>query len=149
MDPKTARSLDPKLKEAYDRVMGTLTTSHAATTSPLPSPPPPPLPPPADTQLSKPPFPSLGMPPVQAAQSVAPHSPQQIAEPTIQPQPVQPQAAKPTTSAASSGTTFVAQAHKGKSGVHPAFVATGVVVFFLAYTFFWIKFFNLPLPFIP
>lgn len=38
MDPKTSSSLDPKLKEVYDRVMGTSTTPLKTQTPPLASP---------------------------------------------------------------------------------------------------------------
>lgn len=176
MDPKQQlNQLDPKLKEAYERVMGTPVgatpaqpgTPTAATSAPTPAAP---QPMPANQFAG-------GTTPVQAAQSPQTMPPNPPQMPTVQPiqpampatatpphvqPPVQPPAAFGTTQpaavpavgahptppqgkpgAASHG--FVA----GKKGLRmsPVLLIVGGIIFLLVYTVFWLKFFNIPLPF--
>lgn len=138
MDPK---QLDPKLKEAYDRVMGTSTTPPAANppAAPVVNPSPAPEPIPSNPEpLTQTPF----TPP----QPVTP-------EPVVPNEPVTPQPApaEPTTSVESKVQIngFVAADHQKKSGISPAIVILGVIVFLVVYSLFWIKFFGVSLPFLP
>lgn len=122
MDPKMPSNLDPKLKEAYERVMGT--------TIPKPSAPPTPA---------------------------APSSPNPTAQiPTVEPTPQTPPTPAPSAAPqtmANVGTTpsaFVANPQKGKSGgISPVIIFLGLLVFFIVYALFWLKFFNVSLPFLP
>lgn len=155
MDPKNQLSgLDPKLKEAYERVMGTTippaspppappqepaTSLPTSQTEPLPSPanqtsePAPAQPPPVQEPSQEPP-PQPEPPPVPPAQpSIAP------AEPVPSPvQSVQP-------------TGFVANASKKEKLVglklsRPILMAVGAALLVL-YIFFWMRVFNLSFPF--
>lgn len=130
MDPKNLPNLDPKLKEAYERVMGTSTTPPAvppavhpadAATAPSTPTPPPPAVPPAPTQ----PIP-------------------QTVTPIVTPPPTTTQ-----TSHVHTTTSFVAaDSTKSSAKISPIILLFAGVIFFLVYAVFWLKFFNLPLPFL-
>jgi hypothetical protein len=172
MDPKQQlNQLDPKLKEAYERVMGTpvgtpppptdtaqtggpTASQQAATLSatpfgapPVALNPTPPIPQPPTAQPN--PSPVFGMPqptPNQgnpgAVAFTAPLPGQQpIAPPTPQQGHPQP-GAKP----APGSHGFVAQ----KKGLHisPVLWIMGAIVFVAVYTLFWFKLFNIPIPFV-
>ena len=136
MDPnKSFSGLDPKLQETYNRIMSAAT----------PTPPPaqgtvagqvaPPASAPAQTPL---PDQAAAIPQVTAA----PVQPQTSVNPYGQ-QPAPASAAAPVTTAP----TMDLPTNKTLS---PTIILTlyivGAVIFFIAYTIFWIKIFNLPIP---
>ncbi|MDE2590645.1 MAG: hypothetical protein KGL95_13385 [Patescibacteria group bacterium] len=169
MDPKQQlNQLDPKLKEAYERVMGTPVSNsptQPATQTPPSVPPqtpapnaaPPPPPPPTQNQSVPSPTQTPAPPPIQPT----PISP--VGNPHMQPgaslNPFGTQAPQPGSNAtptqpghaatpAKPGTAshgFVAN----KRGLHfsPLLLIVGGIFFLLVYTVFWLKFFNIPLPF--
>lgn len=166
MDPKQQlNQLDPKLQEAYNRVMGTASTSNVAmanagtpasdAASPTPPPtqsPQPPLPPkPAAPQpIPQPPV----APPPPAATFVPPlpaEKPQEDSMASSMPI-TKVYTPSPSADAATSG--FVAatpqtQAEEKKHGISPVILILGGLVFFIIYTLVWIRVFNLSLPFLP
>src|SRR5690348_3229363 len=98
MDPKSLPNLDPKLKEAYDRVMSTSLTPSA--------------PPPAAPQTTTPPG-------TQAPAQVVTPQPAPLGSPSMQPHTV-PVVSHPAVNTAPHSTTFVAQdTHSGKSKISP------------------------------
>ena len=119
--------LDPKLKEIYQRVMGTPTSP--ATPPPPPSPAnqamPPPIPPkPTQPQPVSAPF-AAAAPIVMPTPAVMPG--QTVQNPSLNQTPV-----------------------KQKKGISKLFLITVAgFIFLIAYTFMWIKLFNLRLPFLP
>lgn len=137
MDPK---QLDPKLKEAYDRVMGTSFTPPAATPTP--------------TQSASTPAPVAEPAPiVPAAEPMATQTP-------VTPQPVtpveltsEPVPFQPTTSVESkmpiNGFVAADANTQKKHGVSPVIIILGVIVFLVVYALFWVKFFGVSLPFLP
>ncbi|MBI2033251.1 MAG: hypothetical protein HYT10_02190 [Candidatus Levybacteria bacterium] len=155
MDPKTAQNLDPKLKEAYDRVMGTSLPA----TSPAPAVPPSQPAPHIETTAPTPP-PSQPMQIFQANEAKSP-PPQHTSEPApfthVNPPAVH--TASPVSSTSQGSTIssgFVAGGTKNHSstssesaGVSSKVLFLAGVVFFLIYTLFWIKFTGLTLPFLP
>jgi hypothetical protein len=136
MDPKSAQTLDPKLKEAYDRVMGaTLPTSQ---TPPVANPsvgnsPVSPHHDPLDKMAIK------ENPPMQAAAPLPTHQ-----AGTVSPSPT-PVATAPLH--VSSG--FVAPHEEKKAPVSGTLLIVAGVVFLIVYTLFWLKWFGIPLPFLP
>lgn len=128
------QALDPKLKEAYDRVMGVGTQPTAAATQPQPV-----------------------EPQAEGARGAA--APVQPAEPTAQApisqSPVTPTPMQPTEAAKAEGAAgtavqetknYVAGSEEKKSGISPVIIGLGVFVFLIVYTLFWVRFFNIPLP---
>lgn len=125
MDPKAANNLDPKMKETYDRVMGTSTTPNAAPAAAAPM---------ATTPAaSTPTTPPAANTPFGTAPSMPDNLQFQAA---IQAAPAQPA----TTSVG------VAVPNQTSSMVRILYIV-GSVVFFAAYTYLWIKIFNISLPF--
>ncbi|MBI1982370.1 MAG: hypothetical protein HYY87_02160 [Candidatus Levybacteria bacterium] len=157
MDPKNQLSgLDPKLKEAYERVMGTTIPLASAPlsgasadkpASPLASPEPqqgePASPPPQQPPTQEPTPPPAAIP-----QSPEPSPLSQQPEP--QPPPVQTTEPTPNPQEVHIATGFVANAAKkekmggGLKISRPIFMALGVT-FLVLYVFFWIRVFNLSL----
>ncbi len=156
MDPKQTAQLDPKLQEAYNRVMGTAVTPAApATTNPLQ---------PAVNPVTPTPIPSapsatptatttVSVAPVPAASATA--SPQQPEQPLPVTPVVMPHStqtvrvgggATPVEATPAPSTGVVATSTK--KGISPVILILGAVVFFLVYSLFWIKFLNVPVPFI-
>lgn len=165
MDPKNQLSgLDPKLKEAYERVMGTTIPLASPPASPLPvqvEPAPPinePTLPPPSSQQPPPVVQEPVPPPVAPPQPPEPTSPSPVNEPPPQPepppipQPVQPPVAQnEPTSSPVQPTGFVAASgtKERKKGAGfklspPLMILIGVALFFL-YIFFWMRVFNLSL----
>jgi len=93
MNPKNLNQLDPKLKEAYERVMGTPVSSAVRSSEPQ-------APPHQETQTS----------------------PQFSTQVVI---------------------------NQKKKKLSPILIAASIILFFAVYTFFWIKVFNLKIPFLP
>lgn len=144
MDPKQPAQLDPKLKEAYDRVMGTATPPVASPTTPQPPVPvatPNPavtLPPTQSTSAApttQPAAPTPAEPPLTVAPVVMPHSTETVRIGGATPIEVQ----HTTTGVVVKGT---------KKGISPVIIALGAIVFLVVYSLFWIKFLNVPVPFI-
>jgi hypothetical protein len=167
MDPKQqVNQLDPKLKEAYERVMGT----PVGGTSPQPASPAPAIPnqpiaamPAATPMPPNPPTISAGMPNLTAPQGAPqPAMPIPQANAHIQQNPVtnpfgmpaqQPSPAVPAATSAPVPNKQGPGSHgfvANKKGLHisPLILILGGIVFLLVYTVFWFKFFNIPLPFI-
>jgi hypothetical protein len=151
MDPKAQNAnfpnhLDPKLKEAYERVMGTATkpaqaAASGAVSTPSPAQPmTPPVTPPAAAPVS---------PAVAPAQPAAPAASYQV-------QSLQP-AASPITASPAPQTPFVkspgksvakaAVSEKKSSPVMTVLLFFGGIIFFLAYAIVCVKLLNFQLPF--
>ncbi len=182
MDPKQQlSSLDPKLKEAYERVM-------ASGKTPAPSPyavgqPPPqpmnptigpqmpvsPLNPVGTQQPNSSPNPTVGItPPSQPMTPIMPtiNSTSQPAQnatqaPTMQVTPPIPPVSQPAQTgpvkvqfntqigpATQPGQNPGMQKKKGGGKIPPALIVVAGVVFLLAYAIFWMKVFNIPIPFL-
>lgn len=125
MDPTALSNLDPKLKETYDRVMGT--PSPTSDSSPTPTTPP------ADTTSS--------------TNSELPTNELSAPTPTNMGQEPHPETvtiSQPLPAAPSS--SIVNKPH-GHSGLIRVFYILGAMVFFVIYVFFWAKIFNIQLPF--
>jgi len=126
MDPKAAQTLDPKLKEAYDRVMGAT----------VPKTPPPQMPsvdiPTPPKEPEKPFSQPIAPTPINAAQSAANSPP-----------------AAPVHTVAHPSSGFVAPHEEKKSPISGTLLVIAGVVFLLVYTLFWLKWFGIALPFLP
>jgi hypothetical protein len=156
MDPQKLSQLDPKLRDVYQRIMGTQVSNPQAAAAPVP--------------------PQQNTPPVQARtfvrstpqieiqpQPIPPVQPPIFAQPNqvVQPNPVfqmNPQIPTPAVTATpnfappppappvqAQGMTME------KKGGSIKFILFGIVflVFLVIYTLFWAKVFNLKLPFLP
>ena len=135
MDPKKLSQLDPKLQEAYNKVMATpvatttapagatvsVSTQTTTTQQPAAHPTTPPT-----TPLSPPPLPTLT--PIGGSTKTSTTT-----------------VIKPGAQAAPVGMI----AKNGSGGVSPVILAVAAVIFFLVYALFWVKFFNFPVPFLP
>ncbi|OGH05230.1 MAG: hypothetical protein A2W22_01255 [Candidatus Levybacteria bacterium RBG_16_35_11] len=120
---KAVPQLDPKLKEAYDRVMGTVVTpSKPAEPQPQVSPPPPP----AHSEPIQP----VSPPPAQPTLEHLSQHPSSSA--TMVPSP----------------TAEKAAVVKTKRKVSPLIIGLGVIVFLAIYAVVWIKYFGLTIPFL-
>ncbi len=159
MDPKSPNQLDPKLKEAYERVMGTggVTQAPVSQTATPPSGPTQPVP--SSVNQAKPNI--TGPEPITPPRPVAPPTtpaPNMITPPSANPilpgSPmgagiVKPSPPMKTASIEKVSTGFVMGAGKSKLRVSSPLLIVSGVVFFIVYTIFWIRFFNInvPLPF--
>jgi len=122
MNPKTVNDLDPKLKETYERVMGTSLTPLNTASAPA-----------GPTQAT------ISQEPVTAPTAPIKPAPEMVASP---------QATKPTTSTAGivipQASTFKSTAiTKKKQSLKPLLIITGGVIFFIAYGVVWAKIFGL------
>ena len=177
MDPKQQiNQLDPKLKEAYERVMGTPVGGAQAAqpngTIPSTQPPAPATPVQSAPSAPMPPAPPAPPAPNQAAPAM-PHftSPQPMPQPVMPMSqgapahvqqnpaanpfglPAQPQAPSTPSAAPAAQGKPGAASHgfvANKKGLHisPIILIVAGVIFLLVYTVFWFKFFNIPLPLI-
>lgn len=124
MDNKTPQQLDPKLKEAYDRVMGTVVTP------PLKTP-----------QPATPPLPEHQ----QSVSSVSPVSP----TPAAQPEPEHEQTTPtPTTTVEAQPIIQKGVPLKKKGKVSPLIIFLGIIVFIAVYAIVWVKYFGLKVPYL-
>lgn len=172
MDPKNVSALDPKLREVYERVMGT-TTKPAASPLGAPSPVTPPMPSPLTP-------PKVSLPPLPAAQtsqslgesksaidysSFGPKSPPYQSPVTPSPMQSQPPVMQTPASigvnsspqVATSTTFGVVNAPEGKkkaettekkgSLMKTLLLFVGIPLFILIYAFIWIVVFGLEMPF--
>ncbi len=139
MDPKLSAT-DPKLQEAYDRVM------NGPAIPPPGAVPPPPAPAPFNPVIgAQPPAPAQFQPqaPVMPAEATAP-----------QPAPVSPAAPSPiggtiAFNANNPGKNQGATVKRGGSKIMSLVLGLGVIVLLVAYTFVWIYVFKLQIPFLP
>lgn len=146
MDPKTAPNLDPKLQEAYNRVMNTTVPQPPAAPQPQ-TPPPLPITPPQVSTIPTPPSPP---PPPPSTPTIPQANP--IQPPiTDQPQTTVMHATIPlTTTKPSSSAPILAASKSGGKGLSILpFIIIGGIIFLAVYTVFWIKFFKLSIPFLP
>ena len=131
MDPKSINNLDPKMKETYDRVMGTA-TAPAANTAPPPAPG---MPQATPMPVSPTATAGLATTPANAPFGAAPSVPDNLQfQAAIQTPPSQPVSAP------------VGSVPGQTSSLLKVLYIIGSIVFFVAYTFFWIKIFNIPVP---
>lgn len=120
MNPKNYTNLDPKLREAYDRVMN-------AVISPVSEPAQ------STTVVSNQTFtpgPQTPKPP-----STPPPAP--LVNPVVQKQ-----------AQMTAGTITGVSISQHKSGILPIVIILGGIIFFAVYAFFWLKFFQIQLPFL-
>lgn len=117
MDPKSLSSLDPKLKETYERVMGTSVPQQAPTAPATPVVEP-------ENNVPVTPAPPISEPAEQPVQAnTSPFMASSMGQPLPNPAEMQQQAASPM--------------------LKIAYIVGGII-FFIVYTIFWIKIFNLP-----
>lgn len=168
MDPQKLASLDPKLREAYQRVMGTVVPKpQDPAQNQTPPPPAPPIPDPVPQLEPQPtPIEPPAQPPVSEPQPIPtpqPSTPQP--QPAISPQPEPPVQANnfvqmnsevaavpssPNFSAPASMPQAQTMTIKKKNGmITPILFGIVSLVFIVIYTLFWTKIFNFQLPFLP
>lgn len=146
MDPNTLSNLDPKLKETYEKVMGTnvtppassipdqVTDASPATPQSAPTAPINAEAPPVQNQMNG----SDGLsapvqtPPVENI-NISSESPQTVTINQPLPNPAE--------------TSILPNKSHGHMGLIKVFYVLGATVFFVIYIFFWMKIFNLQLPF--
>lgn len=165
MDPKNSSTLDPKLKETYERIMGTPvpatpTPTDAPAATPVPGNP---ATDPSVPQINVNPTPSAPATPAISPEPATPiisptyapmGAPAQI-QPADQPDPVSSlpeqhtvlQQATPIAAMVAKPGVVIGGKTEGKSGMLPILLGVGAIIFLIVYTFFWVKFFNFPLPF--
>ena len=131
MDPN---NLDPKLKETYERVMGTQTATAQQT--------------PAAPQASNPVNP-ITTNPTTTGPVIPTEIPQGVPTPAYTQDNLNFQAAiqTPIVGAAAPVPAVIVPQHHSSSLLKILYII-GAIVFFLAYTFLWIKIFKLPIPFL-
>jgi hypothetical protein len=140
MDPQTQTNLDPKLKETYDRVMGT-TTAPAGGQPPAAAPStPPPAPQAAPVDANAGTTPPAAADASQNASSSIPQTPYTADNLSFQ-------AAIQTPVNTQVPLGGVVAPRQSTSMLRILYIV-GAVVFFVVYTFVWVKIFNLPLPFL-
>ncbi len=150
MDPASLSNLDPKLRETYERVMGT-TTPAASDTPPTPpadgtttTPIVEPAPSTTDTTTPTPSTDTPTPPPVspdELSTSAAPPAPDSLARAE------QPQTVTISQPLPNPATSNVITPPHGHMGLIKVFYVLGGAVFFVIYIFFWLKIFNFNLPF--
>ncbi|MDO8657463.1 MAG: hypothetical protein Q7K55_01885 [Candidatus Levybacteria bacterium] len=147
MDPKKPSTLDPKLKEVYERVMGTNLPSGSPQSSPQPQPVRP-VPPPQQAQSTQGNIPQPVRPqplppirPVQAAGAATnPPYYSQIQEAASETVKINPPAKTPA--------SVVTESPKNSSAVLIAVFMVVIIIFFVVYAVVWMKFFKMPVPLI-
>ncbi len=166
MDQNTLTSLDPKLRETYERVMGMATPTGASNGNPPPLPPsqnmpPAPIPEPS-VYTPQPPTPNTTMPPAQTppqpdmAMYTSP-STQQAELAALQPTMTGGNLQRP--SGANMYPNELMQSLPSPASVNQGATSTGMppalrilyfaagIIFFVVYAIFWLKIFKYPLPF--
>ncbi len=138
MDPNTLSNLDPKLKETYDRVMG---TTSPATANPAAS---------ADpaSTLSQPVIDTQSKD-LSSENTIPANNPslapsENISALSDEPHPQTVTLSQPAENPIASN--IIAKPH-GHMGLIRVFYILGGTVFFVIYIFFWAKIFNIKLPF--
>lgn len=161
MDPNAA-NLDPKLKEMYNRVMNT-----PVAPPPTGGMPPPPAPDPMQQPTPTSPTSPNSSDPTAGQQNPTPQMPvpsDPVAPPPPQPQEPTPPTSIPETPATTqmhaaipmttapkpiSAAIVGGSAKKKGMSIFPVILALGGIIFLVVYSVFWIKFFNLKIPFLP
>jgi len=139
MDSKQLNQLNPKLKEVYERVMGT-SPYKPSSTSPINKIPTSPLPttkasePQSPTNIPKPLFPS-------ATPVTQPPTQQPMPKP-FQPQPI-------TNREQQNPQPQIPQTTKKQNKMTPIFIVIGIFIFIILYALVWIKVLKLEVPFLP
>ncbi len=133
MDPKKFNSLDPKLKEAYERVMGTPMSQPQATEAS------------SSTSQSTPEQPAPSSP--QPAAAEPPPSAPAATIKDAKPQVHEEHAIANQTGGISGG--FIAGGQKSGPKISSKILFLAAIAFFLVYALFWVRFFNLQRPFFP
>lgn len=172
MDPKLSQ-LDPKLQDAYHRVMGTTPGGNPPTPQP-PQPPDPAVAPTAPTapDLATQPAPQQAVPPPPAEPAFTPPPAPPVQEVQSPPPPAAPDPI-PTSLGVSTPSNLppgsipgvnstmafnADDSHKNvgttpikKGGLHimPVVIGLGIIAALVAYTFVWIILFNVQVPFLP
>ncbi|HUQ85246.1 MAG TPA: hypothetical protein VM077_02880 [Candidatus Limnocylindrales bacterium] len=145
MDPASLSNLDPKLRETYERVMGA-TTPAAGTPPPAPdATTTPSTGEPGVTQtVTTPPAENIPatQPTPDGLSSTMTSSVLENSAPSEQPQTVTINQPLP----AGNASGIISQPH-GHSGLIKVLYYLGAAVFFVIYVFFWMKIFNISLPF--
>ena len=127
MDPNSTNTLDPKLQETYNKVMGT--------------------PSPAPTEQTQQP---VNVTPPIAVDTTSAQNPTPVVPTTPYTQDnlsFQAAIQAPSSPATTQSLPGVVQPQTSSSSTLKILYITGAIVFFVVYTFVWIKIFNLPLPF--
>lgn len=166
MDPQKLSQLDPKLRDAYQRVMGTVIPEPQAPAAQVQTPVPPPVPP---TPPAPDPVPASIPQPTAQPQPKPFITPDEPSTPAIQEPPsLQPQAipSQPTnfvrmnsevastpsqnfTDPSTIPQTQTITLKKKNGMMMPVLFGIVILVFLVIYTLFWTKIFNLKLPFLP
>jgi hypothetical protein len=141
MDPKSSTPLDPKLQEAYNKVMGTQIPQNSHSTPPSLATPPQTVPnmptTPSDTSLP----PAVVTPPLPTPEEPSmPVSATNMETVSV--------GNTPTVSYDSPTPTQGFSAEKKKMKVSPVILVIGGIVFLIVYSIIWIKVFNLQVPYI-
>lgn len=149
MDPKSLSNLDPKLRETYERVMGSASSTQAP-----PAPAQPSVAPPPTVEPVAPATPSPAAPPIPTPSattvvdssvgvSPAPETPPMGNSPFQTPVvPINEPAPLPSPAAVNQNVEGT-----GASSLVKILYIAGAIVFFAVYTYFWMRVFNLQLPF--
>ncbi len=137
MDPKLS-GLDPKLREAYERVMNGPSASSGAST------------PPSNPAQSLPQQPGSVSPPPPEVQTPVPEpAPAPLVSPTppLAPAPASNNFAFNSNYQSNQSTTTTVKKAGGK--LSSILIILGLVVLLVAYTFVWVYLFKLKIPFLP
>lgn len=172
MDPKASSQLDPKLQEAYNRVMGTnlnaptdpsTNSSTPATTDPIITPAMPAAPQDTTTMPNPAPAAPVMSSTITPSPTTAPAAPvtdqttptdpaptlpteDKPAEPETPPLTGEPTMSSMESTVSTKSHAFVAKGNSMK--VSPVIIVIGGIAFLLIYSLVWIKVFNLSIPFI-
>jgi outer membrane biosynthesis protein TonB len=146
MDPKAGQILDPKLKEAYDRVMGASIPQAA-----------PPAPPPVTHTTAATPLPHMEPPkPVVDAHPLINPLPKEehAAASSASPQSATASPTAPAPGAQPHGTmsfsaAYVAPHGEKKAPISGTLLIIAGMLFLAVYTLFWMKWFGMAIPFLP
>jgi hypothetical protein len=131
MNPKSLNDLDPKLKETYERVMGTSLTPTNSASTPTQS-----APRPMQTTITQEPVTKPAEPIQQPFVKTAP-------EMVASPQTTKPTAPFTGIVIPSTNTLQSAAVTKKKKSLRPILLIAGGIVFFIAYGVVWAKVFGL------
>lgn len=136
MDPKKLSGIDPKLQEAYNRIMATPTPANQPQSGQ------------ANPQSSAKPSAAAEQPATNhAASSGQPIPPQPL--PTLTPIDSHSNNKTPSTKPNNNAHAAVGMVAKSGSGVPTVVLIVAAVIFFLVYTLFFIKLFGVSVPFLP
>ena len=148
MDPKTLSSLDPKLRETYERVMNTAASSSNSPTPPTPNTSTSPMPtfdamPATSTSLASDTTTPIINQPIQTAELSALQS-------TLTPPPLSlpatPMPSQPLLSPAQVNQLSAQSSNSTSPVIRILYIIAGII-FFAVYAIFWLKVFKFPLPF--